>query len=102
MEMDEYINKEKLLKRYKNWLPQLTLKENEGDRRGVEICIAALESEPIVDAIEVVRCKDCIGQSTWYNDAEYGCAICGLSGMYLKSKDDYCSWGLRKNGDDNG
>lgn len=79
-----------------------TLTGDEGDRRGVETCIAVLESEPIIDAVEVVRCKDCIGQSTWYNDAEYGCAICGLSGMYLKSKDDYCSYGLRKRGDDNG
>ena len=70
--MSEYINKERLLKIYKNWLPQLTLKENEGNRRGVETCIAVLESEPIVDAVEIVRCKDCVGQSTWYNDAEPG------------------------------
>ena len=96
--MDEYINKERLLKIYKNWLPQLTLKEDEGDRRGVETCIAVLESEPAVDAVEVVRCKDCIGQSTWYNDAEYGCAVCGMSGMYPKSEDGFCSYGLRKEG----
>ena len=31
------------------------LKEDEGDRRGVETCIAVLESEPTVDAVEVVR-----------------------------------------------
>lgn len=79
-----------------------TFADNEEDRRGIETCIAALESELTVYAVEVVRCKDCIGQSTWYNDAEYDCAICGLSGMYLKSKDDYCSYGLRKKGDDNG
>ena len=96
--MNEYINKERLLKIYTNWLPQLTLKEDEGDRRGVETCIAVLESEPTVDAVEVVRCKDCIGQSTWYNDAEYGCAICGMSGMYPKSENGYCSYGLRKEG----
>lgn len=51
---------------------------------------------PAVDAVEVVRCRDCIGRSTWYNDAEYGCAICGMSGMYPKSEDGYCSYGLRK------
>lgn len=51
---------------------------------------------PTVDAVEVVRCRDCIGRSTWYNDAEYGCAICGMSGMYPKSEDGYCSYGLRK------
>ena len=53
-----------------------------------------LESAPTVDAVPVVRCRDCIGKSTWYNDAEYGCAVCGLSGMYPKSENGYCSYGL--------
>ena len=57
---------------------------------------------PTVDAEEVVKCRECIGRSTWYNDTEYGCAICGMSGMYLKNEDDYCSYGLRKGGDGNG
>lgn len=61
-----------------------------------------IKNAPTVDAVEVVRCRDCIGRSTWYNDAEYGCAICGMSGMYLKSEDGYCSYELRKGGDDNG
>lgn len=55
-----------------------------------------LESAPTVDAVPVVRCRDCIGRSTWYNDAEYGCAICGMSGMYPKSENGYCSYGLRR------
>ena len=55
-----------------------------------------LEKAPTVDAVPVVRCRDCIGRSTWYNDAEYGCAICGMSGMYPKSEDGYCSYGIRK------
>lgn len=46
--------------------------------------------------VEVVRCKDCIGQSTWYKDAEYGFVICGMSGMYPKSENDFCSFGERK------
>ena len=53
---------------------------------------------PAVNAVPVVRCRDCIGRSTWYNDAEYGCAICGMSGMYPKSENGYCSYGLRKEG----
>ena len=55
-----------------------------------------LREAPTVDAVEVTRCRNCIGRSTWYNDAEYGCAVCGMSGMYLKSEDDYCSYGLRR------
>ena len=61
-----------------------------------------IENAPTVDAVEVVRCRDCIGRSTWYNDAEYGCAICGMSGMYPKSENGYCSYGIRKDGDRNG
>lgn len=61
-----------------------------------------LRESPTVDAVEVVKCRECIGRSTWYNDAEYGCAICVMSGMYLKSEDGYCSYGLRKGCDENG
>ena len=56
-----------------------------------------LREAPTVDAVEVVRCSECIGQSTWYNDAEYGCAVCGMSGMYLKSENGYCSYGINRN-----
>ena len=56
---------------------------------------------PTIDAVEVTRCRNCIGRSTWYNDAEYGCAVCGMSGMYPKSEDGFCSYGIRKDGDGN-
>ena len=62
---------------------------------------SALEKAPTVDAVPVVRCKDCIGRSTWYNDAEYGCTVCGMSGMYPKSEDCFCSYGIQKDGDEN-
>ena len=56
-----------------------------------------IKSIPAVDAVPVVRCKDCIGQSTWFKEAETGCEICGMSGMYPKSEDGYCSYSLRRN-----
>ena len=55
-----------------------------------------LESAPTVDAVEVVRCKECIGKSTWIKDAETGCEICGMSGMYPKGEFDFCSYGDRR------
>lgn len=61
-----------------------------------EDTIFDLMYDSTVDTVEVVRCKDCIGRSTWYNDAEYGCAVCGMSGMYPKNEDGYCSYWLRK------
>ena len=58
--------------------------------------VTDIDTIPRVDAVDVVRCRDCIGRSTWYNDAEYGCAVCGMSGMYPKSEDGYCSYRLRR------
>lgn len=55
-----------------------------------------LESAPTVDAVPVVRCRDCIGQSTWFKDAETGCEICGMSGMNPKGEFDFCSYGNRR------
>lgn len=65
-----------------------------------ENCLAEIDAAPTVDAVEVVRCRDCIGRSTWYNDAEYGCAVCGMSGMYPKSENGYCSYGLMRNNEE--
>lgn len=55
-----------------------------------------MEDAPTVDAVEVVRCKDCIGKSTWFKDAENGCEVCGMSGMYPKGEFDFCSYGDRR------
>ena len=55
-----------------------------------------MEDAPTVDAVEVVRCNDCIGQSTWFKDAETGCEICGMSGMYTMGEFDFCSYGNRR------
>lgn len=57
--MSDLINRADLLATYKKWLPQLTSEEDKGDRRGVETCIFVLENAPTVDAVPVVRCKDC-------------------------------------------
>ena len=55
-----------------------------------------IRKRPTVDAVEVIRCKDCIGQSIWFKDAETGCEICGMSGMYPKGEFDFCSYGDRR------
>ena len=64
-----------------------------------------LETAPTVDAVEVVRCKDCMywkptgskaGNS--FLDMEYigGCEFTN----YCRSESDFCSYGERKEGDD--
>lgn len=55
---------------------------------------------PTVDAVEVVRCRDC---KHWVKDGNdsYGYAMfckanCSLGGQGIKKPDDYCSYGERK------
>ena len=59
------------------------------------IACRLINDVPAADVVEVVRCKDCIGKSTWYKD-DYGNTICGLSGFFVTTDADYCSYGERK------
>ena len=99
------IDGNKLLETYKKWIPQLLSKEDEGDRRGVETCIMVLEDMQTVDAVPVVRCRDCqhwkptgskAGNS--FSDMEYigGCEFTN----YCRRESDFCSYGERKEGAD--
>lgn len=88
------IDGDKLLETYKNWIPQIS-SEDEGDRRGVETCIFVLEDMPTVDAVEVVRCRDCEVPHNKYT----GCP--NLNGL-VTPHDFYCPFGERKDGDGNG
>ena len=96
------IDADKLLENYKKWIPQLSSKEDEGDRRGVETCIAVLEDTPTVDAVPVVRCKDCVNGTVFVNKqgAEY--VDCVLDDYSVRKPTDYCSYGKRKEGAGNG
>ena len=73
------IDADKLLEIYKKWIPQLSSKEDEGDRRGVETCIAVLEDMQTIDAVEVVRCEKC-NHAVW--DEEYEMWKCVKSAEY--------------------
>lgn len=66
-----------------------------------------IEKQPTVDAVEVVRCRECkhwepsgskAGNS--FSDMEYigGCEFTN----YYRSESDFCSYGKRKEGADNG
>ena len=87
--MARSIDADKLLEIYKKWVPQLSSKEDEGDRRGVETCIAVLEDMPTMDAVEVVRCRDCAVPHNKYT----GCPK--LNGL-VTPPDFYCPFGERK------
>lgn len=55
--------------------------------RGIEIALLRIEAIPTVDAVEVVRCKDC----TEWDENE-----CECSHWYGFRENDFCSYGERK------
>lgn len=58
-----------------------------------------LYSLPVVDAMPVVRCKDC---RYWQdNDGGYPNEECRWRGDETPDADDFCSYGKRKDGDSN-
>ena len=82
------IDGNKLLETYKKWIPQLLSKEDEGDRRGVETCIMVLEDMHTVDAVPVVRCREC-----------KHLGFCGdATNLEVMGFYGYCSRGERKEG----
>ena len=47
-----------------------------------------IDNAPAVDAVEVVRCKDCIGWTMWLKTKEPSVSVCGLSGLYVGNHRD--------------
>ena len=59
-----------------------------------------VQNQPTIDAVEVVRCKDCVHWVKDGNDS-FGYAMfceadCSLGGQGIKKPDDFCSYGERK------
>ena len=93
------IDADKLLEIYKKWIPQLLSKEDEGDRRGVETCIMVLEDMQTVDAVSVVRCREC----KHCDPENYHCDHpMGTAAPLKRKPNDFCSYGERKEGSDKG
>ena len=93
-----FIDADKLLGIYKKWIPQLSSKEDEGDRRGVETCIAVLEDMQTVDAVTVVRCRECKYRFKNNGHSKDGCPI--IDANIWMDDDDFCSHGEREEGAD--
>ena len=58
-----------------------------------------LREAPTVDAVEVVRCKDCKFRSSWMMNRNLR-YICPKSGMFPNCENDFCSYGKWKGGKD--
>lgn len=60
--------------------------------QGTTDLLEYIDNEPTVDAVEVVRCKDC----KYFGDYEDGKDVCSMMIIYPTKPTDYCSLGERK------
>ena len=66
---------------------------------GISTAITEIEDAPTVDAVEVVRCKDC----KHFIQEEHGCNHFGYySHTPWVDEVDFCSYGEKRDGDGNG
>ena len=57
----------------------------------------AIEDAPTIDAVPVVRCKDCVYCE--YRKMYLRCVRCGFVSGHEVEPDDFCSFGKREDGD---
>ena len=83
-----------------NLAPDICDAEIEYGTKPVHFSANAIDFAPTIDAVPVVRCRECI----YFEDSqinEKGFLICPASGMEITDM-DFCSYGERKEGADNG
>lgn len=73
----------------------------EPDSGEAVVYLQDIAEAPTADAVPVVRCRECVGRPFWEEDHN-GVPVCLLSGLYVRSEDDFCSYGERKEGGGNG
>ena len=71
-------------------------------RGGIRKALRCIAQAATVGAVPVVRCKDCVNGTVFVNKqgAEY--VDCVLDDYSVRKPTDYCSYGKRKEGADNG
>lgn len=80
----------------------LTAMKSMYDAIALDGMIKALEEAPTVDAVEVVRCKDCKHAYINKYSAVSGVALCRLltkraeSFRFVMQQDEFCSFGERR------
>lgn len=67
-----------------------------------ENCLYEIDMAQTVDAVPVVRCKDCVNGTVFVNKQRVEYVNCVLYDYSVRKPTDYCSYGKRKEGADNG
>jgi hypothetical protein len=66
-------------------------------RGGIRVALRCMEQTPTIDAVPVVRCKDCVEYIPWLDGK-----ICARIGSYFGNTkpNDFCSHGTRRSDND--
>ena len=101
--MDEYVSRELLKKRFKkrlDWLKKDIHDEYSlGLHDGCEYDTKLIDEIPAADVVPVVRCREC----KHCDPENYHCDHpMGTAAPLRRKPDDFCSYGERKEGADNG
>ena len=63
--------------------------------------MAILQEAPTVDAVEVVRCRNC-KYGDWDSEPDDAMVCMRTKDGFWRSGNDFCSYGIRKDGGENG
>ena len=77
--------------------PMFTAEQNKYIDYGLRVAITDLKYQPTVDAVEVVRCKDCKWGCSPYGDEDDGWTACAnIHGRPIFRDEHFCSSGERR------
>lgn len=81
-----------------HFLAQSVMNDWESEIKGLYDALIILNDTPTVDAVEVVRCKDCKHWRMTVSTGTYGECMCDdmETNVLYTMADDYCSHGERK------
>ena len=91
--MARYIDADSLIKKMERRYEEMRLKYGEYDQfnMGYAEGMVAIDNELAIDAVIVVRCKDC----KYHRDLDGGVKCDRMDGLLMTLPDDYCSYGER-------
>ena len=72
-----------------------------GYNDGIDIAWNKIDQAPTIDAVPVVRCKDC-KFGDWDSEPNDAMVCMRTKDGFWRSGNDFCSFGKRKEGADNG
>lgn len=86
---------------YEEWISQLSASDDEGDKRGVETCMHALDDAPSIDA-EPVRHGHWTQMLVSSGRPSWQCSVCGRRARGKRENLPYCHCGAKMDWEEKG